>query len=130
MGARSSREVAPYPLHESEKGIPDREEDPPQSLNEYKMDANSDNVLDHAGQSSKVGGNEEGYEKCLKDSEEALHNTDEDLSKAITLDCGLFVATYAEYLSDRHQIPSSDFDQEMHRTRYASLLWDYGVNKA
>ncbi|PHT79342.1 hypothetical protein T459_17394 [Capsicum annuum] len=37
---------------------------------------------------------------------------------------------YAEFLSDRHQIPSLDFDSKKHRTRYASLLWDYGVNKA
>ncbi|KAF3669797.1 hypothetical protein FXO38_07408 [Capsicum annuum] len=47
-----------------------------------------------------------------------------------TFDCGLFVATYAEYLSDRHQIPSSDFDPEKHHTRYTSFLWDYGVNQA
>ncbi|KAF3627337.1 hypothetical protein FXO37_29899 [Capsicum annuum] len=47
-----------------------------------------------------------------------------------TLDCGLFVAAYAEFLSDLHQIPSSEFDSKKHRTRYASLLWDYGVNKA
>ncbi|KAF3613119.1 hypothetical protein FXO38_36429, partial [Capsicum annuum] len=47
-----------------------------------------------------------------------------------TLDCGLFVAAYAEFLSDRHQIPSSEFDSKKHRTRYTSLLWDYGVNKA
>ncbi|PHT45193.1 hypothetical protein CQW23_14351 [Capsicum baccatum] len=46
------------------------------------------------------------------------------------MDRGLFVASYAEYLSDRNQIPSSEFDPEKHRTRYASLLWDYGVNKA
>ncbi|KAM3320721.1 hypothetical protein P3S67_007923 [Capsicum chacoense] len=46
-----------------------------------------------------------------------------------TLDCGLFVATYAEFLSDRHQIPSLEFDLKKHCTRYASLLWDYGVNK-
>ncbi|PHT39093.1 hypothetical protein CQW23_22666 [Capsicum baccatum] len=47
-----------------------------------------------------------------------------------SLDCGLFVAAYAEFLSARHQIPSSKFDLKKHRTRYASLLWDYGVNKA
>ncbi|PHU22434.1 hypothetical protein BC332_07541 [Capsicum chinense] len=47
-----------------------------------------------------------------------------------TLDCGLFVVAYADFLSDRHQIPSSEFDPKKHRTRYASLLWDYGVNKA
>ncbi|PHT78975.1 hypothetical protein T459_17027, partial [Capsicum annuum] len=40
------------------------------------------------------------------------------------------LSAYAEYLSDRHQISSSNFDPEKHRTRYASLLWDYGVNKA
>ncbi|KAM3319358.1 hypothetical protein P3S67_006558 [Capsicum chacoense] len=47
-----------------------------------------------------------------------------------SLDCGLFVAAYATILSVRHQIPSSKFDPKKHRTRYASLLWDYGVNKA
>ncbi|PHU10494.1 hypothetical protein BC332_22354 [Capsicum chinense] len=47
-----------------------------------------------------------------------------------TLNCGLFVAAYAEFLSDRHQIPSSEFNSKKHRTRYASLLWEYGVNKA
>ncbi|PHT42591.1 hypothetical protein CQW23_16616 [Capsicum baccatum] len=47
-----------------------------------------------------------------------------------TLDCGLFVAAYTEFLSDRHQILSSKFDPKKQRTRYTSLLWDYGVNKA
>ncbi|PHU22675.1 hypothetical protein BC332_07782 [Capsicum chinense] len=46
------------------------------------------------------------------------------------LDCGLFVVAYAEFLSDRHQIPSSKFDLKKYRTRYTSLLWDYGMNKA
>ncbi|KAF3681051.1 hypothetical protein FXO37_03073 [Capsicum annuum] len=58
--------VAQYPLHGSEKGIPDREGDPPQSFNEHKMNGKSDNVVDDAGQSSKVGGNEGGAEECLK----------------------------------------------------------------
>ncbi|PHU01929.1 hypothetical protein BC332_27180 [Capsicum chinense] len=31
---------------------------------------------------------------------------------------------------DGHQIPSSEFDPEIHRTIYTSLLWDYGVNEA
>ncbi|KAF3629688.1 hypothetical protein FXO37_28820 [Capsicum annuum] len=105
------------PMHESEKGNPDIEEDPPQSLNEHKTDAKSNDVVDDAGQSSKVGGNEGEDEKSLKEAEssytdklqeddrnstdaevdeairkervmeskEALHNTDEDLSKVITL---------------------------------------------
>ncbi|PHT36307.1 hypothetical protein CQW23_24007 [Capsicum baccatum] len=46
------------------------------------------------------------------------------------VNCGLFVVAYAEILSDRHQIPSSEFDSGLHHTRYVSLLWDYGVNKA
>ncbi|KAF3643991.1 hypothetical protein FXO37_21675 [Capsicum annuum] len=297
-----------YPVHENEKDIPNREGDPPQSLNEQKINAKSDNIVDDAGQSSKAEGNEgevdstytdkvqkenrhntiaeidEGIrDERLKESEKDLHNTDEDLSKAITLyvppsppayptgiidsvvaaidtcdlqgntysqsyisdsvvaatsqaenirsmkvtpversiyeiiqglcipigiswnltnevyvpihchrghadeikklaemlstyltisnffknkertdwslleaykekidhhpfdvqivdgivqqssstlNCGLFVAAYAEYLSDRHQIPSLEFDLEKHHTIYASLLWDYGVNKA
>ncbi|KAF3624053.1 hypothetical protein FXO37_31559 [Capsicum annuum] len=45
-----------------------------------------------------------------------------------TLNCGLFVAAFAEYLSDCYQIPSSEFDSKKHHTRYAYLLWDYGVN--
>ncbi|PHT67536.1 hypothetical protein T459_27023 [Capsicum annuum] len=276
-----------YPVHENEKDIPNREGDPPQSLNEQKINAKSDNIVDDAGQSSKPEGNEgevdstytdkvqkenrhntiaeidEGIrDERLKESEKDLHNTDEDLSKAITLyvppsppayptgiidsvvaaidtcdlqgntysrsyisdsviaatsqvpvcktnltyvrkkpakknwqpsklyqspfvnifysgskdkeviqsckklnypfeghniygpyvkelfskfslwmsvglyrtqasrNCGLFVAAYAEYLSDGHQIPSLEFDLEKHHTIYASLLWDYGVNKA
>ncbi|PHT78135.1 hypothetical protein T459_16187 [Capsicum annuum] len=60
-----------------------------------------------------------------------VHIVDEIVQQSSgTLDCGLFVATYAEFLSDRHQIPSSEFDPKKHRTRYASLVWDYGMNKA
>ncbi|PHU25902.1 Chlorophyll a-b binding protein 3C, chloroplastic [Capsicum chinense] len=113
--------VAQYPLYESEKGIPDREGDPPQSLNEHIMDAKSDNVVHDVGQSSKVGGNEGGVEECLKfrhfnsklhctlssfftygthDSEEALHNTDEDLSKAITLYVPPSIAAYPTGITD------------------------------
>ncbi|PHT52825.1 hypothetical protein CQW23_07287 [Capsicum baccatum] len=59
-----------------------------------------------------------------------VHIVDEIVQQSSgTLDCGLFVAAYAEFLSDRYQIPSSEFDSKKHRTRYASLLWDYGVNK-
>ncbi|PHT76591.1 hypothetical protein T459_20113 [Capsicum annuum] len=36
--------------------------------------------------------------------------------------CGLFVAPYAEFLSDRLQIPSSDFNSGLHHTKYPSLL--------
>ncbi|PHT81408.1 hypothetical protein T459_14423 [Capsicum annuum] len=46
------------------------------------------------------------------------------------LDCGLFVATYAEYLSDGLQVPNDGLDAELLRKRYASLLWKYEEAKA
>ncbi|PHT48545.1 hypothetical protein CQW23_12753 [Capsicum baccatum] len=110
-GFASYGKVAHYPVHKSEKDIPNKEGDPPQYLNEHNTDAKSDNIVKDVGQPSKVGGNEGGADECLKD-------------------CGLFVAAYAEFLSDGNQISSPEFDPQMHRTRYASLLWDYGVNKA
>ncbi|KAM3222343.1 hypothetical protein P3L10_021613 [Capsicum annuum] len=39
-----------------------------------------------------------------------------------SLDCGVFVAAYAEFLSDQMQISSSNLDAEYLRKRYASLL--------
>ncbi|PHT97361.1 hypothetical protein BC332_33723 [Capsicum chinense] len=45
-------------------------------------------------------------------------------------DCGVFVAIYAEYLSERLDIPSSKIDAHYHRLRYASLLCKYGSVKA
>ncbi|PHU20241.1 hypothetical protein BC332_11392 [Capsicum chinense] len=45
-------------------------------------------------------------------------------------DCGLFVAAYAEYLSDRLQVPNDKPDTELLRRRYVSLLWKYGEVKA
>ncbi|PHU24507.1 hypothetical protein BC332_09614 [Capsicum chinense] len=98
--------VAQDPAHESEKGNPNIEVDPPQSDNEHTTDAKNYNVVDAADQSSKLGVNEEATEESVKEdessyadklqeddrhitdaeeSEEALHNTDEDLSKFITL---------------------------------------------
>ncbi|PHU06884.1 hypothetical protein BC332_23373 [Capsicum chinense] len=50
--------------------------------------------------------------------------------KLMFRNCGLFVAVYAEFLSDGHQIPSSEFDSGLHHARYASLLWDYEINQA
>ncbi|PHT34115.1 hypothetical protein CQW23_25915 [Capsicum baccatum] len=44
-------------------------------------------------------------------------------------DCGVFVAAYAEFLSDQMQIPSSNIDAEYLRKRYATLLWNYEVKK-
>uniref|UniRef100_M1A2L9 Ulp1 protease family, C-terminal catalytic domain containing protein n=1 Tax=Solanum tuberosum TaxID=4113 RepID=M1A2L9_SOLTU len=44
-------------------------------------------------------------------------------------DCGLFVATFAEFLTDEIPIQSNAFRSDYHRTRYATLLWKYGSQK-
>ncbi|PHT77269.1 hypothetical protein T459_20791 [Capsicum annuum] len=55
----------------------------------------------------------------------------EDIAQQVSgsLDCGVFVASYAEFLSDQMQNPSSNLDAEYLRKRYAILLWNYGVKK-
>ncbi|PHT84225.1 hypothetical protein T459_12668 [Capsicum annuum] len=45
-------------------------------------------------------------------------------------DCGVFVAGYAEYLSEGMNVPSDDFEAEYHRMHYATLLRKYGIQKA
>ncbi|KAH0783952.1 hypothetical protein KY290_003550 [Solanum tuberosum] len=45
-----------------------------------------------------------------------------------SLDCGVYVAAYAEFLSDGKDIPA-DLDPEEVRIRYASLLWNYSIQK-
>ncbi|XP_049345013.1 uncharacterized protein LOC125809409 [Solanum verrucosum] len=47
-----------------------------------------------------------------------------------SLDCGLFAAAYAKFLSDGLQVPSYGIISETLRMRYASLLWNYGILKA
>ncbi|KAM3341371.1 hypothetical protein P3S68_029006 [Capsicum galapagoense] len=47
-----------------------------------------------------------------------------------SLDCGVFVAAYAEILSEGQQVHSCEFEAFSQRARYASLLWHYGVTKA
>ncbi|KAG5598405.1 hypothetical protein H5410_029775 [Solanum commersonii] len=43
-------------------------------------------------------------------------------------DCGLYVAAYADHISNGNRVPNS-FDSEFTRIQYASLLWNYGVQK-
>ncbi|PHU30899.1 hypothetical protein BC332_02992 [Capsicum chinense] len=44
-----------------------------------------------------------------------------------SLDCGLFMVTYAECLSYGHKVIATEFDPSALRTKYAVLLWDYGI---
>ncbi|PHU19268.1 hypothetical protein BC332_10419 [Capsicum chinense] len=46
-----------------------------------------------------------------------------------SLDCGVFVAIYAEYLSEGLGIPCSSIDAQYHHLRYSSLLCKYGSEK-
>ncbi|PHT83975.1 hypothetical protein T459_12418 [Capsicum annuum] len=45
-------------------------------------------------------------------------------------DCGVFVAGYAEYLSEEMNVPSDGFEAEYHRMCYTTLLQKYGIQKA
>ncbi|KAH0717026.1 hypothetical protein KY285_013057 [Solanum tuberosum] len=47
-----------------------------------------------------------------------------------SLDCIMYVAAYAEFLSDEINIPSTRFRSDYLRKRYATLLWKYGMDKA
>ncbi|KAF3660028.1 hypothetical protein FXO38_12327 [Capsicum annuum] len=46
-----------------------------------------------------------------------------------SLDYGVFMVMYAEWLSYGHKVIASEFDPNALRTRYAALLWDYGIRK-
>ncbi|XP_055814434.1 uncharacterized protein LOC129884094 [Solanum dulcamara] len=47
-----------------------------------------------------------------------------------SLDCGVFLTIFAEYLSDGISIPNTGLNAEFFRSRYAALLWRYGCQKA
>ncbi|PHU11913.1 hypothetical protein BC332_18843 [Capsicum chinense] len=47
-----------------------------------------------------------------------------------SLDCGVFVIGYAEYISEGMSVPTVGFEAAYHRTRYASLLKNYDFRKA
>ncbi|PHU25058.1 hypothetical protein BC332_03390 [Capsicum chinense] len=57
-----------------------------------------------------------------------VENVPQQLSGS--LDCGLYMVTYAEYLTFGKAVPCIDFDPDLIRIRFASLLWDYGTRKA
>ncbi|KAF4370255.1 hypothetical protein G4B88_021729 [Cannabis sativa] len=51
------------------------------------------------------------------------------LPEQVTPDCGVFVASFAEYFIDGKPIPSFGFDVEIHRDRLAVLFYHYGMKK-
>ncbi|KAF4392040.1 hypothetical protein F8388_004369 [Cannabis sativa] len=51
------------------------------------------------------------------------------LPEQVTADCGVFVASFAEYFIDGKPIPSSGFDVEIHRDRLVVLFYQYDMKK-
>ncbi|KAF4395300.1 hypothetical protein F8388_001687 [Cannabis sativa] len=51
------------------------------------------------------------------------------LPEQVTSDCGVFVASFAEYFIDGEPFPSSNFDVEVHRDRLAVSFYHYGMKK-
>ncbi|XP_070008651.1 uncharacterized protein [Nicotiana sylvestris] len=49
--------------------------------------------------------------------------------KVGSMDCGVHVAAYAEFLSTLGEIPQITFDSSLLRQRYGALLWDYAMRK-
>ncbi|KAF3626871.1 hypothetical protein FXO37_30182 [Capsicum annuum] len=47
-----------------------------------------------------------------------------------SLDCGLYTVTYVECFTFGEGVSSVDFDSDLIRIRYVSLLWDYATRKA
>ncbi|XP_069153232.1 uncharacterized protein [Solanum lycopersicum] len=47
-----------------------------------------------------------------------------------SLDYGLYVTAFAEYMSDQINISYADFSPDYLRQRYGALLWSYGSEKA
>ncbi|PHT38573.1 hypothetical protein CQW23_22146 [Capsicum baccatum] len=73
----------------------------------------------------------------VADNENAVDNIIKDFSipaglpwHLLTRDCGVFVAGYAEYISEEMSVPAVDFEATYHRMRYASLLRNYDLRNA
>ncbi|KAG5619956.1 hypothetical protein H5410_005174, partial [Solanum commersonii] len=64
-----------------------------------------------------------------KKSKKKVHATTSKDSKTLQKRVIVYVAAFAEYLSDEINIPSISFQSDYFRNRYATLLWKYGMNK-
>ncbi|XP_070003024.1 protein Ycf2-like [Nicotiana sylvestris] len=49
--------------------------------------------------------------------------------KVGSMDCGVHVAAYAEFLSTLGEVPQITFDSNLLRQRYGALLWDHAMRK-
>ncbi|KAM3202344.1 hypothetical protein P3L10_029968 [Capsicum annuum] len=68
-------------------------------------------------------------DKLPKDSFRVEYVTGIAQQDSESLDCGVFVVVYTEYLSERLGILSLGIDAQYHRMRYVTLLCKYGSVK-
>ncbi|PHT49781.1 hypothetical protein CQW23_09528 [Capsicum baccatum] len=68
-------------------------------------------------------------DKDLTDLFNVLFEVDLPQQPSGSLDCGLYMVTYAECLSYGKRVPSIEFNPSTVRTQYAALLEDYGMRK-
>ncbi|PHT29204.1 hypothetical protein CQW23_31209 [Capsicum baccatum] len=68
-------------------------------------------------------------DKDSSDMFDVLFEDDLPQQPSESLDCGVFMVMYAECLSYGHKAIPTEFDPNTLRTRYAALLWDYGIRK-
>ncbi|PHU23147.1 hypothetical protein BC332_08254 [Capsicum chinense] len=68
-------------------------------------------------------------DKESSDMFDVLFEDDLPQQPSESLDCGVFMIMYAECLSYGHKVIATEFDPNALCTRYAALLWDYGIRK-
>ncbi|XP_070007698.1 uncharacterized protein [Nicotiana sylvestris] len=68
-------------------------------------------------------------DKSHTDPFEVFFISDLPQQKAGSMDCGVYVAAYAEFLSTLGEIPQTTFDSNQLRQRYGALIWDYAMRK-
>ncbi|PHT33373.1 hypothetical protein CQW23_25173 [Capsicum baccatum] len=72
--------------------------------------------------------NHPGYkDKESSDIFDVLFEDDLPQQSSGSLDCCVFMVTYAECLSYGHKVIATEFDPNALHTRYAALFWDYGI---
>ncbi|KAF3645834.1 hypothetical protein FXO38_19451 [Capsicum annuum] len=65
----------------------------------------------------------------VDDSNLAVGGQEAHLNEYINRNCVVFMVTYAECLSYGHKVFATEFHPSALCTRYAALLWDYGIRK-
>ncbi|KAF3638687.1 hypothetical protein FXO38_23115 [Capsicum annuum] len=68
-------------------------------------------------------------DKESSDMFDVLFEDDLPQQSSESLDCGVFMIMYAECLSYGHKVIATEFNPNALCTRYATLLWDYGIRK-